>query len=647
MMFPEFPRAAIMARIFSALFLFILLCPTFSCAAASPPLVLTDDGGSFPLAGHIDVLEDKTGKLTIGTISSPEKSALFKPDHRPVLNFGVSTSVYWLRFTIFNPSAAVTKWLLELNYPHMDYLDLYVPRQGGGFDIMPAGDMRPMRWRQFRHRNPVFPLDIGASGMMLYLRADPRGRAVMPLTLWRSDAFTRMDNQRYLVNGCYFGAMLMMVVYNLLLFFSLRDRNYLYYILDIFSFALYIFFVQGFLLEFVSGDMPWVNRYALAIPGLVIFFGVVFCRKFLETRRNAPFVDHVLKIILVASVAAVPVVFVLPPKASSLVMAALSVGSSVTGLAAGILCHYRRVHSARYYLAARIFRAMGVYTFVLSMYNLVPRNMATSSLQAGSILEALLFSFALSDRISVMQREREEARGEAVRSSQLASLGQLAAGVAHEINTPINTIINSAELLLEDADRGSLEHDAEVIKKQGLRIAGIVKSLLFFSRLPTKDAIPFDVAEMLHGVLDMIGAQLRKGHIALKTAIPADLPDVLVRPQQMEQVFLNILTNAMHALEERHGDAADMKRIEISASAVRINQRPFVRMVFSDNGAGIPETLLKTVTEPFVTTRQGGTGLGLSICRQIMKEHGGDITLESKAGKFTQVSIELPVVGLA
>lgn len=255
----------------------------------------------------------------------------------------------------------------------------------------------------------------------------------------------------------------------------------------------------------------------------------------------------------------------------------------------------------------------------------------------------LLLEEEISERIR-LESEREEARSEAIRASQLAALGELAAGVAHEINTPVNTIINSADLLLEDTDRLSLEQDAAVIKKQGRRIAAIVKSLLFFSRLPSKDMIPFGVADMLQGTLDMIGARLRKEHVSLKITLPPDLPSVLVRPQQIEQIFLNLITNAQHALEERYGDTADSKLIEISASEIMVNQRPFVQITFRDNGTGIPTHLLATVKNSFVTTKQSGTGLGLSICQQIIDGHGGIMHLESKAGEYTEVKIELPSI---
>jgi len=630
--------------------IFLLLLALVSVAvparAASAPLALQANTTSLPLSGHIDILEDPSGTLTIQEVSSPRLAARFKPDNRAVPGFGMTNKVYWVRFSICDEAALGKRWLIELDLPHMDYVDCYVLNAGGG-DHMQAGDMRLMSLRRFWHRNPVFPVVIKGAATNIYLRIDARGQMKLPLAVWSPDAFRAMDQRRNLIDGGYFGAMLVMVAYNFFIFLSLRDRNYLYYILDISLLTLYAFFLKGFFLEFVSGELPLINNYLSIITVPVILAGLLFCRNFLATRQNAPVIDRFIKLIMIVALLFVPLAFLISPEVWRSAISVVTSCASITALFAGIVCVRKGYHPARYYVGARIFRMLGLVTFVLGMHSILPVSLVTThGYQIGSLFEVLLLSFALTDRINVMQREREEARAEAIRASQLATLGELAAGVAHEINTPVNTIINSADLLLEDNSRAELEHDVEVIKKQGRRIAAIVKNLLFFSRLPSKDMIPFGVADMLQGALDMMGARLRKEHVSLKVTLPPDLPHVLVRPQQVEQIFINLLTNAVHALEERHGEASGIKQIEISASVIQVNQRPFVRITFVDNGAGIPPHLLATVKNAFVTTRSAGTGLGLNICQQIMKEHGGTIDLESTPGDYTEVRIELPAVVL-
>jgi signal transduction histidine kinase len=313
-------------------------------------------------------------------------------------------------------------------------------------------------------------------------------------------------------------------------------------------------------------------------------------------------------------------------------------------LSAGIVCLYQGYRPARYLLAARFFRACGALCLVLGIHNILPLNLLTLfGVQMGSIIDVVLISFALADRINVMQYEKAMAQADAARASHLASLGELAASVAHEINTPVNTIINSADFILDDQERMDLERDVEVIKKEGRRIATIVRSLLFFARRPEKQKVPFAVGALLQGTFDMIGPELRKKNLVLTPCLAPQLHDVMVYPQQIEQVFLNVLTNALHALDERHGVEHDRKILAISAGEVLINERTFVRVMFQDNGIGISAPLLPLVKDSFVTTKKYGTGLGLTICRQIIDEHGGYILIESRVGENTKVSIDLPV----
>jgi signal transduction histidine kinase len=353
----------------------------------------------------MDILEDKSGKMTIDEVISPRLSGKFKPSVR---SKGYAKGFYWIRFTIENNAAAKQRWLLELDNPHSGYLDLYVPDEKGGFELMQAGTMRPMSIRAFQHRNPVFPVIIDGPGKTFYLRGDGNKSALLSLTVWSPAAFSHMDHQRDLVNGCYFGAMMVMFAYNLFLFLSLRDRTYLYYILDIFCFALYMFVIKGFLVEFVSGDMPSLNRYAFKLHVPVILTGLLFCRSFLNTARNAPFIDRIIKIFVFIAALSIPAIFVVPQDIWKPVMALVAASASILILTAGLTCLAKGYRPAAYFVGARVFRVFGVITFVLVAFNILPMNLLTmSGLQIGSILDVLLLSFALADRITVMRREKE------------------------------------------------------------------------------------------------------------------------------------------------------------------------------------------------------------------------------------------------
>ncbi len=242
--------------------------------------------------------------------------------------------------------------------------------------------------------------------------------------------------------------------------------------------------------------------------------------------------------------------------------------------------------------------------------------------------------------------DRRMAEAETIRTGQLAALGELAAGVAHEINNPINGIINYAQLLLNKSMPGSREQDiAARIIKESDRIAHIVRSLLSFAREGKEEKHPVSIQEIITDTLSLTETQLKKDGIKLEIDIPVNLPRIIAQPQQLEQVFLNIISNSRYALNQKYPGEHKNKILEIRCKERMISKKPYARISFNDRGTGIPEDILDKVMNPFYSTKPSniGTGLGLSISHSIIKNHAGKLIIDSIEGKFTKVIIELPV----
>ncbi|MFO0792611.1 MAG: PAS domain S-box protein [Candidatus Brocadiaceae bacterium] len=235
---------------------------------------------------------------------------------------------------------------------------------------------------------------------------------------------------------------------------------------------------------------------------------------------------------------------------------------------------------------------------------------------------------------------------EAVRTRHLASLGELAAGVAHEINNPITGVINCAQILSDGSSDGSKDKDiANRIIKEGKRIADIVNNLLCFSRPHgSKEKNNVSIHEILSDTLIMAETQLEKEGIKLRLNIPRTLPKVFVHHQQIQQVFLNLISNARYALNQKYTGNHENKILEISGKETIMDNSRYVKITFYDHGMGIPSNMIGKVMDPFFTMkpRGRGTGLGLSISHGIIVEHGGKITIDSVEGEFAQVSVTLP-----
>lgn len=245
--------------------------------------------------------------------------------------------------------------------------------------------------------------------------------------------------------------------------------------------------------------------------------------------------------------------------------------------------------------------------------------------------------------------EEKEYQAKKIRTSQLASIGELAAGVAHEINNPINGIINYAQIVIDDtSDTESINTLLPRIISEGERIADIVSKLLSFARQGDDESQPLTavyVPDVLKNSLTLVRHQLTKDGINIAEHIDQDTPLVLVHPQQLEQVFINLLSNARYALNEKYDGMGQNKRLEIRISAVNFAGKSYVRTSIKDYGIGIPKNIVEFICNPFFSTKKSGegTGLGLSISQGLIKNFNGFLRIQSEPGEYTDMIVDLPI----
>lgn len=243
--------------------------------------------------------------------------------------------------------------------------------------------------------------------------------------------------------------------------------------------------------------------------------------------------------------------------------------------------------------------------------------------------------------------ERKQLREEVLRNAQLAALGELAAGIAHEINNPINGIINYAQIV---GDRWPQENNPHAqlpqkIIKEGQRVAVIISKLLSFARVDTEQKKAVNIRETIQDTLDLTGTMLKKEFIEVELAIAPRLPHCKAVNHQLLQIFLNIIGNARYALNRKYPEPDPNKKITINCSEIAKHDEQMVRIIFKDYGTGIAGDIINKVCNPFFSTKppEEGTGLGLSISYGIIEEHDGELNVTSNQGQWTEVRIDLPV----
>jgi signal transduction histidine kinase len=253
-------------------------------------------------------------------------------------------------------------------------------------------------------------------------------------------------------------------------------------------------------------------------------------------------------------------------------------------------------------------------------------------------------------KVIVLQRditEKKRLQAETMQSAHLASLGELSAGLAHEVNNPINGIINYAEILKDHyKDQGSDPEIPDRIIKEAERIAHIVRNLLAFARSHRDRPSPVNIKDIFLDALDLIEREITNEGIKLSIDIESNLPPVNARKDEIQQVFFNILNNARYALNQKYPGLHEEKLLEVEGQSLKIKDTPHIRFAIRDKGMGINSEILNKICNPFFSTKPKGegTGLGLSISHGIIKGHGGNLWFKSMEGEYTEAVVDLPAI---
>lgn len=399
--------------------LILMLCSLSGQVGTSVAAVrLMPQTQSVPLAPQITVLEDVGGVMTLADVQ--RRAADFKPSgvrDDAAINFGYSSSAWWLRIDLAADPEAARDWLLDIAFPTLDNIEYFGP--GGEHRV--AGDRLPFAARPLLHRNFVFPVRLDESGVgSIWLRVVSEGTLTIPVRLWRHEAFWQESLSSYAMLSVYFGMLLALAAYNLLLWFSLRDHNYLTYVLFAISMAVGQLSLNGLGNQFLWPDWPvWGNLAFSTGFATTGFFGALFTRGFLETRRNLPRLDGAI-IGLAGLFALCAVAPLLAPYRLAAIMTSLTgVSFSLIAVVAGVRCWRAGQPGARVFILAWTALLLGVMVVGLRNLDLLPTTFISFyAIQIGSAVEMVLLSFALAERINDLQREKDAARSEAITTRQ-------------------------------------------------------------------------------------------------------------------------------------------------------------------------------------------------------------------------------------
>ncbi len=368
----------------------------------------------YPLSRSFTVLEDPSGELTIDDVQRLAVQQRFGavPQRGDGVNFGFTRSAIWLRIVLHAPLEIQPDWLLELAYPPLDSIELYAP-DGPGLDRQAGGDLLPFSARAVPHRNHVLRVTLRPGGSTtLYLRLRSQGAVVAAATLWRPAALWQHDQALYGVLSSYFGLLVGLLLYNLLLYVSVRDVGYLIYVGFAAALGTGQAALSGMGAQFLWPQWTWLNSVlpAAAFSAAAIM-GLQFGRHFLSSAARMPRSDRFMRLQLVGWTAALVAAVTLPYTLTVWVVTVLAVVSVATGVLVGVVSIRRQFPGARLFFTAWAVLLAGVLALALHNAGVLPSNVVTAnSLLIGSAFEMVLLSFALADRMNVARRFKEMAQ---------------------------------------------------------------------------------------------------------------------------------------------------------------------------------------------------------------------------------------------
>jgi diguanylate cyclase (GGDEF)-like protein len=325
-------------------------------------------------------------------------------------SFGLTADTVWLRFEVAARSGAGGDYLLEVQYPHLRELTVFLPGAAAGLQRQSVSLDRPFGERPIESRYPTFRLPLeGGSARTVYVRAQTKGSLKVPLHLWEREAHLAATQKRGYLIGAYFGTLGALVLYNLIVFLGFRDRNYLFYVLATANIGVFAFAFNGLSFQYLWPQWPRFDvMFVLASACLTTVTVTQFSRRFLDLERHMPRLNRGARGFQIIAALVTAAVFVGPYRAMVQLVILMALAVIVAILAVGGWLLWRGLKQARFFMLAWTFYLVGAVINSFNVWGLVPANLFTDyALQAGSALEMILLSFALADRLRIMRDETE------------------------------------------------------------------------------------------------------------------------------------------------------------------------------------------------------------------------------------------------